>query len=88
MADDLVSQLLTAGVGTVAGGGVSAIAVRFMFASFKEQLTELTATLKDSVEKNDQRHENNIGERANMKAAIDAAHRRIDALEGRRGRRP
>jgi hypothetical protein len=86
MADDLMSQLLTAGAGTLAGGGVSAIAVRFLFASFKEQLTELATTVKDAVEKNDERHEKHVGELATMKAAIDAAHRRLDELSARRRR--
>lgn len=83
MSDDAMTQLLTAAGGTIAGGGASAVAVRFLFASFKEQLTELTRTLKDFVDKSDSRHETTIGELANMKAKADAAHHRIDELARR-----
>jgi hypothetical protein len=81
MADDAMAQLLSALGGAGAGGTGAVVAVRFLFASFKEQLTELTQSMKALIDTANKRHEENISERANMKASIEAAHRRIDALE-------
>lgn len=78
MADDAISELLSALGGAGAGTAGAVVAVRMTLASFKEQLTELTRSMRDHVEKSDKRHEDSIGERATMKSQIDAAHRRTD----------
>jgi uncharacterized coiled-coil DUF342 family protein len=89
MADDLIS-LLGAGGSVVASGGASWVVVRALFGSMKEQLAEISTTLKASVVKADERHERLV----QVESKADAAHRRLDELnrqvedlQRRRGRR-
>lgn len=84
MADDAIATLLTTGGSMVAGGGVSAVAVRFLFASFKEQLVDMTRTLKEFIDKSEGRHEKLIERIAAIEAKADAAHRRLDERQRRR----
>ncbi len=87
MADDSLVQALSAG-GTIVGGGVaSAAVVRFMFASIKEQLVEINATLKASVNKGDERHERVVERLALVEAKAQRAHDRLDELKGSSRRR-
>jgi outer membrane murein-binding lipoprotein Lpp len=79
-------DMLTTGASVVAGGGVSALAVRVLFTSFKEQLDGMARTLKELVEKSDARHEKLIERITTAENEAKAAHRRLDEMQ-RKGRR-
>jgi hypothetical protein len=89
MADDVLSQALAAGGSIVAGGGASALVIRLMFASIKEQLVEIATTLKAIDNKGDERHERVIERLALVEAKAQRAHDRLDdeQVPRRRGRR-
>lgn len=84
MSDDAMVQVFATGGSVVAGGGVSAVMVRFLFASFKEQLSEISATLKASITKGDERHERLLERITTVENEAKAAHRRLDEMQRRR----
>lgn len=88
MADDSLMSMLGTG-GSVAGGGVvSAVVVRALFASFKEELRDLSAAVRAFIAKSDDRHEKILERLAAVEAVATAAHRRLDEFDDPpRGRR-
>lgn len=87
MADDTLTSAATHGAALLGGGGMSAWVVRLIFGGFNKRLDDIEKTLKELVEKSDNRHEKLIVELAEVKRDAQAAHRRIDELLTKR-RRP
>ena len=87
MSDDLVNTALTAGGSLITGGGITAWAVRLLFAGFGTRLDKIEKTLEELSRVGSERHESMIDRLARVESKADAAHRRLDDYPATRRKR-
>lgn len=84
MSDPSITDALTYGGSLLAGGGISSIVVRFLFADVAKRLDRIEKTLEDAGKQQDARHESMVERMVRVETKADAAHRRLDELGQRR----